>query len=44
MEVAEPGDRTVVLYGAGHAAWLRHFVQTTPGFELVEAVDYLPPA
>ena len=44
MEVAKPGDRVVVVYGAGHAAWLRHFVQTTPGFELVEAVDYLPPA
>lgn len=44
MEVAKPGDRVVVIYGAGHAAWLRHFVQTTPGFELVEAVDYLPRA
>lgn len=39
--IAEPGDRIVVIYGAGHNYWLRHFVQTTPGFELVEANSYL---
>lgn len=44
MQVAEPGDRIVVMFGAGHAYWLRHLVQNTPGFELVEATDYLPPA
>ena len=41
IQVAEPGDRVVVIFGAGHAAWLRHFVETTPGFELVEPGDYL---
>lgn len=41
VQVARPGDRIVVVYGAGHAYWLRHFVQTTPGFELVEPTDYL---
>ena len=39
--VTKPGDRVVVLYGAGHAYWLRHFVEETPGFELEETMDYL---
>ena len=42
MQVARPGDRIVVVYGAGHAFWLRQMVQTTPGFLLVEPNDYLP--
>lgn len=42
VQVAEPGDRIVVVYGAGHAFWLRQMVQTTPGFRLVEPNDYLP--
>lgn len=42
MQVARPGDRIVIVYGSGHAFWLRHFVQTTPGYKLVEAGDYLP--
>jgi hypothetical protein len=41
MSVARPGDRIVVVFGAGHAYWLRHFVQNTPGFELVDPVPYL---
>lgn len=41
VRVAEPGDRIVVVYGAGHAYWLRHLVEETPGFTLVEATDYL---
>jgi len=41
MQVARPGDRIVVVFGSGHNYWLRHFVETTPGFELVEATDYL---
>ena len=41
VRVAEPGDRIVVLFGAGHAYWLRHFAQTTPGFRLVEPNQYL---
>ena len=39
--VAKPGDRIVVLFGAGHNFWLRHFSQQTPGFVLVEAGEYL---
>ena len=43
MQAARPGDRIVVVYGSGHSYWLRQLVQTTPGFRLVEANDYLPP-
>ncbi len=39
--VAQPGDRVLVVYGAGHLFWLRHFVENTPGYALVEANDYL---
>jgi hypothetical protein len=41
IQIAKPGDRVIVLFGAGHAYWLRHFVETTPGFELVEPGRYL---
>ena len=44
MQAAKPGDRIVVIYGAGHGYWLRELVRTTPGFRLVEPNDYLPPA
>lgn len=41
MEVAKPGDRVLVVYGAGHSYWLRELARGTPGFRLVEANDYL---
>ena len=41
MKVARPGDRIVVIYGAGHGYWLRQLVSTTPGYKLVEPNDYL---
>jgi Family of unknown function (DUF5694) len=40
-EFAEPGDRILVIYGAGHNYWLRHFASQTPGFELIEPGPYL---
>ena len=40
-QIAKPGDRVIVMFGAGHAYWLRHFVETTPGFQLVEPDRYL---
>ena len=40
-QIARPGDRVLVAFGAGHAFWLRHFVQNTPGFELDEPNLYL---
>lgn len=42
IQLAKPGDRIVVIYGAGHAFLLRQCVTETPGFRLVEANDYLP--
>ena len=41
MTVAKPGDRVVIIFGAGHAYWLRHFIENTPGYELVDPVPYL---
>lgn len=41
MKIAKPGDRIIVLFGAGHAPWLRYLVEHTPGFQLVEPNDYL---
>ena len=42
IQRSRPGDRIVVLYGAGHSFLLRQCVQETPGFELVEPNAYLP--
>jgi hypothetical protein len=42
MQLAEPNDRIVVLYGSGHAFLLRRCVQDMPGFKLVEPNAYLP--
>ena len=41
MKIARPGDRILVLYGAGHNYLLRDFVRTTPGFMLVEPQIFL---
>ena len=42
MQLAQPDDRIVVLYGSGHAFLLRRCVQDMPGFKLIEPNDYLP--
>lgn len=39
--IAEPGDRILVIFGAGHAPFLRRFVWGHPGMELVEPRDFL---
>ncbi len=41
MHVAKPGDRILVIYGAGHNFWLRHFATNTPGYRFVDPVPYL---
>jgi hypothetical protein len=41
IQIARSGDRVIVVFGAGHAYWLRHFVETTPGFQRVEPDRYL---
>ena len=40
-QTVKPGDRVLVVFGAGHNYWLRHFVEHTPGFALVEPAMYL---
>ncbi|HSM16411.1 MAG TPA: DUF5694 domain-containing protein, partial [Gemmatimonadales bacterium] len=39
--IAAPGDRALLIIGAGHTPVLRHLVETHPDMELVEAVEYL---
>lgn len=39
--VAQPGDRILVLYGAGHNFWLRHLLRHTPGFVFVDPATVL---
>lgn len=41
MNVATPGDRVLVVYGAGHGYWLRHFARTVPGYVSVDVKPYL---
>jgi Family of unknown function (DUF5694) len=43
-QIAEPGDRILVIFGSGHAAILRALVQATPDMVLIETGDYLPPS
>ena len=44
MTVAKPGDRVLIVYGAGHNYWLRHFARTTPGFVNVDPTPFLQKA
>ncbi len=41
MQVTKPGDRVIVVYGAGHKYWLEHFAEHTPGFTRVDPIPYL---
>ncbi|WP_298193729.1 DUF5694 domain-containing protein [Novosphingobium sp.] len=41
MHVARPGDRVLVVYGAGHGYWLKHFATSVPGYRYVDPVPYL---
>ncbi|MGL4541538.1 MAG: DUF5694 domain-containing protein, partial [Polymorphobacter sp.] len=41
MHVAKPGDRVLIVYGAGHGFWLRHFAQNVSGYQLVDPLPYL---
>jgi Family of unknown function (DUF5694) len=44
MQVAKPGDRVLVVYGAGHNFWLRHFANNVPGYVSVDPMPYLAKA
>lgn len=39
--IAEPGDRLLVLVGAGHRYWLTHFAESVPGFRSVDPRPFL---
>ena len=41
MTAAGPGDRVLVVYGAGHNYWLRHFARIVPGYRNVDPTIYL---
>ncbi|PHR94395.1 MAG: hypothetical protein COA69_02020 [Robiginitomaculum sp.] len=41
MDVTKPGDKVIIVYGAGHKFWLDHFVQNTPGFTHISPASYL---
>lgn len=41
IDVTKPGDRAIVVYGAGHKFWLEHLAEQTPGFAKVDPVPYL---
>jgi hypothetical protein len=43
MTVARPGDRILVVYGAGHNYWLRHLASSVPGYRNVDPTPYLEP-
>ena len=44
VQVTKPGDRVVIVYGAGHKFWLDHFAENTPGFTRVDPLPYLEKA
>jgi len=43
QRIAQPGDRVIVIFGAGHAAILRELIASDPRLELIDAGEYLPP-
>jgi hypothetical protein len=40
-QIAQPGDRLMVLVGSGHGYWMRHFAGEVPGYRLVDPIPYL---
>ncbi len=41
LQIAKPGDRIILVFGQGHASWLRTLVQEMPGYKLVDPLHYL---
>lgn len=41
LDVAHPGDRVLVIFGAGHKHWLEQLVTNMPGYALVDPVPLL---
>ena len=44
LQIAQPGDRILLIFGQGHAFWLRNLVQEMPGYKLVDPTPYLDAA
>ena len=44
LDVTEPGDKVVVIYGAGHKFWLDHMADHTDGFVRIDPARYLETA
>lgn len=40
-EILQPGDRVVVIFGAGHAKILREYVQYSPEMQFIDPLEYL---
>lgn len=40
--ITSPGDRVLVIYGAGHLGWLRQMAEDDPGVRLRKLSDLLP--
>ncbi len=40
-QIAEPGDRIIVIFGSGHAPLLRYFVESHQQMKLINPLDYL---
>jgi hypothetical protein len=41
LDIAKPGDRIVLVYGAGHKAWLEQIIARMPGYTVVDPVPHL---
>jgi hypothetical protein len=41
QKLAQPGERILVIFGAGHAAIVRELIKSDPNLELVEATGFL---
>ena len=41
LRLSEPGDRVLLLIGAGHVPIIRHTVDASPDFRLIEVADVL---
>ncbi|MFZ5616148.1 MAG: DUF5694 domain-containing protein [Pseudomonadota bacterium] len=41
IDVTKPGDRVIVIFGAGHKHWFDHLAERTPGFAKVDPVPFL---
>jgi flagellar biosynthesis regulator FlbT len=43
QHLARDSDRILVIYGAGHSYWLRHWVEISSGYEMIEPNTFLDP-